>query len=63
MSTFDVVSHDSLLRRLFHAGVEGVSWSWSLVHSLHAVTESMVEWNGAYSVVLRWTKVCVKVES
>ena len=24
-SAFDVVSHDSLLRKLFHAGVEGVS--------------------------------------
>ena len=50
-SAFDVVSHDSLLRKLFHAGVEGVSWS--LVHSLHAETESVVKWNGAYSEVFK----------
>ena len=43
-SAFDVVSHDSPLRKLFHAGVEGVSWS--LVHSLHAEAESVVKWNG-----------------
>ena len=50
-SAFDVVSHDSLLRKLFHAGVEGVSWS--LIHSLHAETESVVKWNGAYSDVFK----------
>ena len=33
-SAFDVVSHYSLLRKRFHVGVEGVSWS--LIHSLHA---------------------------
>ena len=50
-SAFDVVSHDSLLRKLFHAGVEGVSWS--LIHSLHAEAESVVKWNGAYSEVFK----------
>ena len=48
-SAFYVVSHNSLLRMLLHAGVEGVSWS--LIHSLHAEAESMVKWNGAYSEV------------
>ena len=46
-SAFDVVFHESLLRKLFHAGMEGVSWS--LIHSLHAEAESVVKWNGAYS--------------
>ena len=50
-SAFDVVSHVSLLRKLFHAGVEGVSWS--LIHSLHAEAESTVKWNGAYSEVFK----------
>ena len=50
-SAFDVVSHDSLLRKLFHAGVKGVSWS--LIHSLHAEAESVVKWNGAYSDVFK----------
>ena len=31
-SAFDVVPHDSLLRRLFHAGIDGRIWS--LIHSL-----------------------------
>ena len=50
-SAFDVVSHESLLRKLFHAGVEGVSLS--LIHSLHAEAESTVKWNGAYSEVFK----------
>ena len=32
-SAFDVVSHDSLLRKIFHIGVNGVGWT--LIHSLH----------------------------
>ena len=44
-SAFDVVSHESLLRK-FNAGMEGVSWP--LIHSLHAETESVAKWNGAY---------------
>ena len=50
-SAFDVVSHDSLLSKLFHAGVEGESWS--LIHSLHAEAESVVKWNGAHSDVFK----------
>ena len=48
-SAFNVVPRDSLLRKLFHAGVENVSWS--LIQSLHAETESEFKWNGAYSDV------------
>ena len=50
-SVFDVVSDESLLRKLFHAGVEG--FSWPLIHSLHSEAESMVKWSGAYSEVFR----------
>ena len=46
-----MVWHDSLLRKLLNAGVEGVSWS--LIHSLHVEAESVVKWNGAYSDVLK----------
>ena len=50
-SAFDVVSHDSVLRKLFPVGVEGVSWS--LIHSLHAEAESVGKWNGANSEVFK----------
>ena len=50
-SAFDVVSYESLLRKLFHAGVEGVTWS--LIHSLHAGAESAVKWGGKYSEVFK----------
>ena len=50
-SAFDVVSHENLLRKLYHAGMQGVSWS--LIHSLHAEAESVVKWNGAYSEVFK----------
>ena len=43
-SAFDVVPHDSLLRRLFHASVDGPIWS--LIHSLHSGAESVVKWQG-----------------
>ena len=46
-SAFDVVSHDSLLRKLFHIGVEGTNWT--LIHSLHQGAESVIKWKGAYS--------------
>ena len=46
-SAFDVVPHDSLLRRLYHTGVEG--WTWSLIHSLHSEAVSVVKWQGNYS--------------
>ena len=41
-SAFDVVSHSSLLRKLFHLGIGGAEWS--LVHSLHEGAESVVKW-------------------
>ncbi|MEW8548514.1 MAG: reverse transcriptase domain-containing protein, partial [Candidatus Thiodiazotropha sp.] len=46
-SAFDVVSHPSLLRKLFHLGLEGAEWS--LVHSLHSGAESVVKWEGSVS--------------
>ena len=46
-SAFDVVPHDSLLRRLYHTGVEGRTWS--LIHSLHSEAVSVVKWQGNYS--------------
>ena len=49
-SAFDVVPHDSLLRRLYHAGVEGRTWS--LIHSLHSQAQSVVKWQGNYSQLL-----------
>ena len=47
MSAFDVVPHDSLLRQLYHIGVEGKTWS--LIHSLHEDAESVVKWQGNLS--------------
>ena len=44
-SAFDVVSHYSLMRKLYHIGVDGVEWS--LVHSLHEGAVSAVKWEGA----------------
>ena len=46
-SAFDVVSHQSLLRKLFHTGIEGQTWS--LIQSLHDNSESVVKWQGSYS--------------
>ena len=46
-SAFDVVPHDSLLRRLYHTGAEGRTWS--LIHSLHSEAVSVVKWQGNYS--------------
>ena len=45
-SAFDVVSHESLLRKPFHIGIEGNTWT--LIHSLHQDAESVIKWNGAY---------------
>ena len=58
-SDFDVVSYDIISWKLFHAGVDGVSWS--LIESLHAEAEFIVKWNGAY--ISKWTRLCGKVES
>ncbi|MEW8548618.1 MAG: reverse transcriptase family protein, partial [Candidatus Thiodiazotropha sp.] len=46
-SAFDVVSHDSLMRKLFHIGVEGTTWS--VINSLHRDAQSAVKWFGQVS--------------
>ena len=46
-SVFDVVSHDSLLRKLYNIGVKGKSWS--VIHSLYQEAVSAVKWNGLLS--------------
>ena len=46
-----MLSHDSLLRKLYNIGVE---WkSWSVIHSLFQETVSAVKWNGLLSVKFR----------
>ena len=47
MSAFDVVSHASLLRKLFHFGVEGQCWN--IVDNLHSNAENAVKWDGKFS--------------
>ena len=51
-AAFDVVSHASLLRKLFHIGVEGTEWS--LINSLHtgAVSGEM-SWSHSHASLLR----------
>ena len=44
-AAFGVVSHKSLLRKLFHIGVEGKEWS--LIHSLLKGNESVVKLEGS----------------
>ena len=46
-SAFDVVNHASLLRKLFHFGVEGQCWN--IVDSLHSNAETVVKWDGKFS--------------
>ena len=46
-STFDVVSHTSLMRKLFHIGIEGKTWK--LINSLHRNARSVVKWDGMIS--------------
>ena len=46
-AAFDVVNHPSLMRKLFHIGVEGVTWN--LIHSLHKKAQTVVRWCGATS--------------
>lgn len=41
-SAFDVVSHSSLMRKLFHWGIQGQNWS--LIDSLHRNAKSFVKW-------------------
>ena len=46
-SAFDVVSHTSLMRKLFHIGIEGQCWN--LINSLHSNAETVVKWGGQLS--------------
>ena len=46
-AAFDVVSHDSMLRKLFSIGIEGKNWS--LIQSLYQDAVSSVKWNGLLS--------------
>ena len=46
-SAFDAVNHLSLLRKLFHMGIEGQVWN--LIDSLHTNAETMVKWGVQFS--------------
>ena len=46
-AAFDVVNHASLMRKLFHIGVEGVTWS--LIHTLHREAQTVIRWCGQMS--------------
>ena len=50
-AAFDVVSHASLLRKLFHVGIDGTEWS--LINSLHTGAQSVVKWAGSTSDSVR----------
>ena len=46
-AAFDVVCHDSLLRKLYHMGVEGAPWL--LIRSLHEGSTTAIKWEGSIS--------------
>ena len=46
-SAFDVVSHTSLLRKIYHIGVEGALWY--LITSLHTNARTVIKWDGQQS--------------
>ena len=46
-SAFDVVSHSSLLRKLYNIGIDGQCWN--LIYQLHQGAKSSVKWCGAVS--------------
>ena len=48
-SSFDVVNHDSLLRKLYHSGIDGATWL--LIQSLHDGGTTAVKWKGAVSYI------------
>ena len=50
-SAFDMVSHQSLMRKLFHIGIEGNLWT--LISSLHQDAKSAVKWQGQISEKFR----------
>ena len=43
-SAFDVVLHDNLMRKLYHIGVDDVSWS--TLNRLHEKSTTAVKWRG-----------------
>ena len=47
MSVLDVVDHASLMRRLFHIGVDVALWN--LIYSLHSNAQTVVRWMGQIS--------------
>ena len=46
-AAFDIISHQSLKRKLFNIGVEG--HLWTLVNILHQDAQSAVKWQGEIS--------------
>ena len=46
-SAFGVVSHDSLIRKLFNIGVE--ENYWNLINSLHSGAQTEMKWNNRFS--------------
>ena len=46
-AAFDVVNHASLMRKLYHIGVEGATWN--LIHSLHKEAQAVIRWCGQMS--------------
>lgn len=46
-AAFDVVNHASLMWKLFHIGVEGVTWN--LIYSLHREAQTVIHWCGQIS--------------
>ena len=48
-SAFDVVSHTSLLRKIYHIGIEGSLWN--MISSLHSNARTVIKWEGQLSDV------------
>ena len=46
-STFDVVVHENLMRKLYHNGVGGLNWL--SINSLHQESLTSVKWQGQLS--------------
>ena len=49
-----VVYHESILRKLFHIGIDGKEWS--LVQSLHQDASSVIKWDGAISEHFQYSR-------
>ena len=43
-AAFDAVNHSSLMRKIFHIGVEG--FTCSLIHSIHKKAQTVARWCG-----------------